>query len=201
MPKGRTDAAKIGPGEYEHHGGSVGAVRTRFLLQIRHDLPDVLETLRALDGSEPALLTWAAHWHLQDRWTLDVARRTFEEWQRWPALAMHLRWADVIQTGELVPEPPAIRWEPTLQSEQEFRAMVEEYITDVRGWASALGLTKPPQKPMLTRDLEALVQYHVKGDDLDAVADDHFGGADKEDAARKALTSLAKLINLTLRRK
>ncbi len=53
---------------------------------------------------------------------------------------------------------------------------------------------------MLTRDLAALVQYHVKGDDLDAVADEFFGGADKEDTARKALTSLSKLIGLTLRK-
>jgi len=200
MPKGRTEDAKIRPGEYEHPGGSVGALRTRFLLQIRNDLPHVLEALRALDGSEPALLAWAAEWHLQDKWTVDVARRTLDEWRRWPAIALHVWWADVIRTGEQVPEPPAIRWEPTLESEQEFRALVDEYITDVRGWASALGLTKPPQKPMLTRDLAALVQYHVKGDDLDAVADEFFGGADKEDTARKALTSLAKLIGLTLRK-
>ena len=73
-------------------------------------------------------------------------------------------------------------------------------MADVRGWALALGLVKPPQKPMLTRDLGALVQYQVKGDDLDAVADEFFGGADKEDIARKALKSLAKLIGLTLRK-
>src|SRR4029077_12813050 len=108
MPKGRTDDAKTAAGEYDHPGASVGAVRTRFLLQIRNDLPHVLEALRALDGSEPALRAWADDWHLQDRWTLDVARRTLEEWQRSPALAMHLRWADVIQTGELVPEPPIV---------------------------------------------------------------------------------------------
>jgi hypothetical protein len=200
MAKGRSDHAKIAPGEYEHPGGSVGEVRTLFLLQIRNDLPHVLEELRALDGSEHALLAWAAIWHLQNKWTIDVARRTLDEWRREPILAMHLRWADVIETGEAVPEPQAIRWEPTLQSEQEFRSMVDEYIADVQGWALALGLTKPPQKPMLTRDLAALVQYHVKGDDLDAVADEFFGGADRQDAARKAVTSLAKLIDLTLRK-
>jgi hypothetical protein len=200
MPKGRSDHAGIAPGEHAHPGGSVGEVRTRFLLQIRNDLPHALEELRALDGSEPALLNWAAIWHLQDLWTVEVARRTIDEWHREPILAMQLRWADVIETGESVPEPHAIRWEPTLQSEQEFQAMVDEYITDVRGWASALGLTKPPQKPMLTRDLAALVQYHVKGDDLDAVADEFFGDADRQDTARKALISLAKLIGLTLRK-
>ena len=43
------------------------------------------------------------------------------------------------------------------------------------------------------------MQYHVKGDDLDAVADDLFGGEDKEEAARKAITHLAAQIGLTLR--
>ena len=85
MSKGRTHDAETGQGEHEHAGGSVGAVRTRFLLQIRHDLPHVLEALRAVDGSDSALLTWAADWHLQDAWTVDVARRTLEEWRRSPA--------------------------------------------------------------------------------------------------------------------
>jgi hypothetical protein len=55
-------------------------------------------------------------------------------------------------------------------------------------------------KPKLARDIEALVQYHVKGDDLDAVADEHFNGSENEDTARKALTALAKLIGLSIRR-
>lgn len=51
-----------------------------------------------------------------------------------------------------------------------------------------------------TRDLAALVQYHVKGDDLAAVADEFWGSDADADTARKALTSLAKLIGLTLRK-
>jgi len=84
MPKGRTDDAKTGPGEYEHLGSSEGEVRTRFLIQIRLDAPYVLEALRALDGSEPTLLAWAADWHLQDEWILDVARRTLHDWRAHP---------------------------------------------------------------------------------------------------------------------
>lgn len=195
MTKGR-----IGPGEYEHPGGSVGDVRTRYLLQIRADLPHVLEALRALDGSDAALLAWASTWHLQDPWTIDVARRTREAWDRWPAVARHLYWADAILTGEIVPEPPDIRrWEFTQESEPAFRARVEEYIGNAREQARAMGLSEPPVKPKLARDLGALVQYQVKGDDLDAVADEFFGGDQNEDTARKALASLAQLIGVTLR--
>jgi len=201
MPKGRTDDAKTGPGEYEHLGSSEGEVRTRFLIQIRLDAPYVLEALRALDGSEPTLLAWAADWHLQDEWILDVARRTLHDWRAHPATAEGLHWASAIQTGEWVPEPPAIRWEPTLESAAAFLSRVQhEYVPNVRRWANTMGLVGTPQKPKLTRDLGALVQYHVKGDDLDAVADEFFGGDDKEDTARKALTSLADLIGLTLRK-
>ena len=160
-----------------------------------------MEALRKLDGSEPALLAWAAEWHLQDEWILDVARRTLHGWHAHPAIAKGLHWTSAIQTGELVPEPSAIRWEPTLESAAEFLSRVQnEYVPNVRRWANAMGLVGTPQKPKLTRDLSALVQYHVKGDDLDAVADEFFGGDDKEDAARKAITTLANLMGLTLRK-
>jgi len=204
MPKGRTDDAKIGPGEYEHAGSSVGDVRTRFLTQIRLDAPYVLEELRALDGSESALLAWAVNRHLQNEWIIDIARRTLDEWRAHPALAKHLYWASAIQMGEAVPEPAAIRWEPTLESAAAFLSRVQnEYIPNVRHWANSIGLVGTPQKPKLTRDLSALVQYQIKGDDLDAVADDWFSGDDplqQQNTAFKALTSLANLIGLRLRK-
>jgi hypothetical protein len=160
-----------------------------------------MEALRELDGSEPALRTWAADWHLGDEWIVNVARRTIREWHKYPALAKALHWASVTQVGELVPEPPAIRWEATLETEKEFLHRVKHvYVPDVRRWADTLGLVDTIQKPKLTRDLAALVQYHVKGDDMDAVADEFFGDSDKEYTARKALTSLAILIGLTLRK-
>jgi hypothetical protein len=201
MPKGHTDDAKIGPGEYEHAGSSVGDLRDRFLFIVRRDTPQVMEALRKLDGSESALLAWAADWHLQDAWIMDVARRTLLDWRAHPAIAKGLHWARANQAGELVPEPPAVRWEPTLESAAEFLSRVQnEYVPNVRRWATAMGLVGTPQKPKLTRDLSALVQYHVKGDDLDAVADEFFGDDGNEDTARKAITNLAKLMGLTLRK-
>jgi hypothetical protein len=201
MPKGRAEDARVGPGEYEYPGSSVDEIRARFLIQIQLDVPQALEALRELDGSEAAIGAWAAHWYLQDAWIVDVARRTRQAWHDWPAHATRLLWADVSQVGELVPEPlAALRWRPTIETEQEFHAKVDVYITDVRAWATAQGLTATPLKPHLMRDLSALVMYHVKGDDLDAVADEFFGGADKAESARKALASLAKLIDLTLRK-
>lgn len=202
MPKGYTEDARIGPGEYQYVGSSTGALRDRFLFVVRRDTPQVMEALRALDGSESALNAWAAHWRLQDPWILDAARRTLDHWRAYPAVAKHLHWDmnSAIQKGELVPEPAAVRWEPTLESATDFHSRVHEYMTNVRHWANAMGLVATPQKPKLTRDLSALVQYHVKGDDLDAVADEFFGGDDKEDAARKAITNLANLIGLTLRK-
>lgn len=200
MPKGREHVIKIGPGECEHPAASVGEIRTRFLIQIRLDAPYVLEGLRTLDGSEPALRGWAADWHLQEEWIIDVARRTLHDWRTRPAIAEGLHWASAVQTGEWVPEPPAVRWEPTLESAAAFLSRVQhEYVPNVRRWANTMGLVGTPQKPKLTRDLSALVQYHVKGDDLDAVADEFFGGDEKEETARKALAHLARLIGLTLR--
>jgi hypothetical protein len=201
MPKGHTDQAKVGLGEYEHPGSSVDVLRTSFLIQIQRDMPHVLEALRELDGSEAALLAWAEHWHLQDAWILDVARRTLETWHDYPALAKHRQWASVIRAGAAVPEPAAIRWEPTQETAAEFLHRVTDvYMPDVRRWATSIGLVNTPQKPKRLRDMGALAQYHVKGDDLDAVADESFGGDDKEDTARKALTHLADLIGLTLRK-
>jgi hypothetical protein len=206
MPKGRAEDARIGLGEYEYPGSSVDELRARFLMQVQLDVPQALEALRTLDGSEQALDAWAAHWHLRDAWIVDVARRTLQEWRRWPALATHLQWADVIQTGELVPEPPAApRWLPTVQTEQEFRASVEEYILKVRTGATAQGLTASPVKPNFLRDVRALVDYQVKGRTRGTVAAEWFGakGANKRratDAARKALASLATKIGLTLRK-
>lgn len=203
MPKGHTEDARIGGGEYEHPGSSVEDVRDRFLIQIRLDTPHVLEALRSLDGSEEALRSWTAEWHLTDDWIVEVARRTLNDWRAHPAVASGLHWSSVIQSGELVPEPPAIRWEPTLESAAEFLSRAKnDYVPNVRRWANSIGLVGTPQKPKLTRDLGALVQYHVKGDDLAAVADEFFGGDDlkEQNTAWKALTTLADLIGLTLRK-
>jgi hypothetical protein len=201
MPKGRAEHAKIGPEDYEHAGSSVGDLRGRFLFFIRRDTPQVMEALLALDGSDPGLLAWAKDWHLQDEWITNVARRTLDDWRTHPALATELHWASAIQPVERIPEPPAIRWVPTLESAAQFLYRARhEYVPDVRRWANTVGLVGTPQKPKIDRDLGALVQYHVKGDDLDAVADEFFGGADKEDIARKAITSLSNLIGLTLRK-
>jgi hypothetical protein len=200
MPKGNAENTRIGPGDHDQPGSSTADLRNRFLFAIRHDAPYVMEALQKLDGSEPALLAWATEWHLQDTWVMDVARRTLQDWRDHPAIAESMQWASAVQSGEWEPEPPAIAWQPTLESAVEFLHRAEHvYVPAVRRWANTIGLVGAPQKPKLTRDLSALVQYHVKGDDLDAVADDLFGGDDKEDAARKAITHLANQLGLALR--
>lgn len=192
---------KLGRGDYEHSGSSlVEELRERFLNQIRLDMPHVLGALRTTDGTELSLLAWAAEWHLQDQWILEVARRTFKAWRDHPETAAPMHWAGAVVSGEWIPEPAAIRWEPTLENAEEFIARARHlYVPEVRRWANSLGLTNMPQKKKLTRDLSALVQYQVKGDDLDAVADEFFESDDREEIARRALTSIAGALGLTLR--
>lgn len=99
-----------------------------------------------------------------------------------------------------MPEPEAIRWCPTIETEDEFLARVKQYVRDVRQWATEQGLELTLQKRNLSRDLAALAQYQIKGDDLDAVADEYFSGSENEDTARKAIASIAKLLEITLRK-
>src|SRR5678810_12172 len=141
MPKGRSDGAKVGAGEYEYDDASVGILRSLFLLRIAVDVPDAVADLETLlergrpdslglgiEESEEGLGQWALRYHLGDEWVRDVARRTLLEWREDPVLRRHKRWADIIQRGEFVPQPAEpLRWAPTIETEAQFRVRVEEY--------------------------------------------------------------------------
>lgn len=214
MPKGRASNAFVGLGEYEAAGSSVGDVRQRFLETIRREVPQALEALRDVT-TDDELNEWASRWSFSDGWLFDVARRTVHDWKCRPYLAKHLIWSDVILkgqsvpepvtdavpeplTGEFVSEPLVLRWRPTAESEAEFRERVDPYIDQVREWAQRIGLTHTPEKRHLERDLSALALLHIKGDDLEAVADEYFEGDVNIDTARKAIAEVARLIEVTI---
>ena len=200
MPSGRSVSHQIGLGEYEYEGSSQDELRQLFLLVVRRDVRHALQALRDLQHDD-AIPTWAREYHLEADWLLEVALRTREQWRRDPGLARHLEWAVVMLSGEQVPEPAAIQWSPTIETEAEFKTRVKKYIADVRHWAKAGGLVPPVQKRQVVRNLAAFAQSQVKGDDLEAVADDHFGGKENTDAAEKALRAIGRLIDLPWRGK
>jgi hypothetical protein len=144
---------------------------------------------------------WAASWSLEDSWIVDTAVRTLNDWAALPNLSKARQWASSVDRGELLLEPPlpSITWLPTIQTEREFRDRVEQYIRGVRHWAADQTLIPTTVKANLARDLHALVEFQVKGDDLTMIARSHFGATECEDEARRALSSLARFIGLTLR--
>jgi hypothetical protein len=205
MSKGHTDHAKVGSGEYEYPGSSVELLRAHFLLHIRRDVPAVLDALQHVDGSPAAILDWQIRWNLQtpyndDPWIRDIAQRTLDLWREYPALVKHRQW-NIMVGGELVPEPAPIQWEPTQETQAAFLHRVKHvYVPEVQRWAASLGLVETLQKPNLSRDMGALVRYQVKRHPLDVVTEAYFGHNASEDTARKAITNLANLIVLALRK-
>jgi hypothetical protein len=172
-----------------------------FLRRISIDAPNVVRALSITNADDRSVAAWAAGWGLADDWMIDVARRTLAFWRELPAAGKHLQWAPSDTAGRFVPEPTPIVWEPTIETEREFRERIERYIADVRRWAEdEIGLVKTPAKPQLNRDLGALVRYQVKNQPLTTIAREVFGGEDREDTARKAIASVANLIDLTLRK-
>jgi hypothetical protein len=208
MLESTTEHARIAPGECGNDS-SAGIVRDLFLIRVRTDVPAVLGSLWALHQRRRELYSvnradvsaWAASWSLQDSWIVDTAVRTLNDWAALPNLSKARQWASSVDRGELLLEPPlpSITWLPTIQTEREFRDRVEQYIRGVRHWAADQTLIPTTVKANLARDLHALVEFQVKGDDLTMIARSHFGATECEDEARRALSSLARFIGLTLR--
>ncbi len=207
MPKGRTESARIAPGEYQHSHTSIAELRSTFLGWIHKEAPQALEDLRELDGSSEAFDEWSRRWYLASDWLLDVARRSWITWQVNSIARRNLEWGQVEVRGEIVPELPAsewrphpltLEWQPTLETEAQFCSRVDKYIDTIRGLAKASGFVEVPTKPNLARDMAALVQFQVAGDDFGIVVTRHLG-REGGDAARKALIGLCKDLGITLK--
>ena len=189
-------------------------VRRRLFLQRAAIVePQLLTTLRSVRADDAdKLLAWAKHWHLTDRWCLLLAGDT----ARWYGKHGDAKGWEFQGEGIFVGNFPfrvkrlrvgPFYHDPTWRSPGEFKADVLEqvrealndYCARTEAAALAAGLKRAPRKRELEH-FDWLARYQLKGESFSSIAKTtRYKFAGGRQTVRKAITELAKFLDLTLR--
>jgi hypothetical protein len=102
-------------------GGSVYA-QSMFLQAVERSVPEAIAALRTASHSDAGLRKWAEHWGLSYPWALRSARL----WVQYPDVPGMFG-----SVSRALWEPGVLRapsWDPTRETEAEFRSRVDAYI-------------------------------------------------------------------------
>jgi hypothetical protein len=192
--------------------GAPDLQRRRFLERAAIVEPQLLMTLRGVTPDDAnGLLAWAKCWHLTDRWCLVLARDTARLYSTRPdAQGWEFRRQGIfVASFPFAIEPLQLEpfyHDPTWRSRRDFRRHVLEqvghavdgYCDRVEGAALAAGLKQAPRKRELEH-FDWLVRYQVKGESFAYIAKTASYKIGGRQTVRKAVTELAKYLDLTLR--
>ena len=170
------------------------------LATIAPSLPDDYFNQGNKDQEQP-LREWCEHWGFTTDWLLTVARRTATRMRHEPDASGKLEWVFGPSYGKLKTETVApLHWNPSEETEAQFRGRVDAYIAAVKGVAEALDWTDAPEKRMLEH-FDWLARYQVEGWTQAKINERYQDEKGRPDvpAVSRALTSTAKLIGLQLR--
>jgi len=193
--------------------GAPDVHRMRFLQRAAIVEPELLATLRGVIAHDAdGLSAWAKRWHLTDGWCPLLADDTL----RWYATRPEAQGWEFEGQGIFVGSFPfaitPLILEPfyhdhTWRSRAEFKACVqakmeratEDYCDRIDANALAAGLKRAPRKRQ-AEHFDWLARYQVKGETFASIAEtssQKFVGG--RQTVRKAVTELAKYLELTLR--
>ncbi len=174
--------------------------------------PELLMTLRRVKANDTnELLAWAKRWNLTDRWCRVLARDT----ARWYATDRDARgWefqGQGIFAGSFPFKIKALRlgpfyFDPTWRKRRDFKTFVlkevarvtDDYCDQTLAAAEAAGLKLAPRKRELEH-FDWLARYQVKGESFAHIARTPSHKRAGRQTVRKAITDLAKYLELTLR--
>ncbi len=165
------------------------------LAAISPQLPDGQPSTSAKYQHEGPLRDWAKRWNLTDLWLFRVARRTAYAWRKESRLRGRCWSYIVVFRKPQFPFPP--RWDPVLETENDWRARVDAYAAGLKGIP---GIERAPIKRTLEH-FEWLARYQVEKWTQAGIAQyyqDENGQPDIPGVSR-ALKETAKLVGVTLR--
>ena len=184
----------------------------RYLMAVQRVAPQALTALAkiAVDRTplssrefERRLREWCEQWGFtgSDRpdgrdWLRSVARRTAQHLRDEPTGLMRM-WAPPREAfSGPIPfseQPPAVSFDPSVETEQQFRDRIDVLIATTKAIARSQGWTEPPRK-RTDEHFEWLVRYQVCRE-----APEEIGGRYSGKRVLKAVHETATLIGLSLR--
>ena len=174
--------------------------------------PQLLTTLRSVTPDGAGLSAWAKRWHLTDRWCVLLAGDT----ALWYATHPGARGWEFQGQGIFVGSfpfkikplrPGPFYHDPTWRSRRDFKAYVlkevARAIDDYCDWTEAGALAAGLKLALRKRELEHfdwLARYQVKRESFAHIAKTaRYKFVGGRQTVRKAITELAKYLELTLR--
>lgn len=169
------------------------------LVDLRDRLAPVWKS-KPPEEREAMLLEWSKRWHLDAQWIRFEVRLLLDSGcQRnrrgFPSIQVAILRTAIPER----PEPEPLDWNPTRESERDFRARVKDYIEDyIEKIRSAAEYSQPVPSESTVAHFKWFVLYQVAGLTLQDLVDVNKQG---KSTIHEAITKIAARVGIPLRTK